>query len=94
MVDEIEQEPWEGQRIAAAAAFADRCRELCASNPYGAQIPAPLEIMINDLMTELWDRGFSQTEIRTAFASAIEDLPRYAAGEERNAIALGLKSGD
>lgn len=35
------------------------------------------------LMTELWDRGFSQTEIRDAFDAATRDLPLYAAGEER-----------
>jgi hypothetical protein len=34
-------------------------------------------------MTELWDRNFSQTEIRTAFEEAIIDMPRYTAGEER-----------
>lgn len=39
--------------------------------------------MINTLMTELWDNGFSQTEIRVAFEEAIRDLPRYAAGQER-----------
>lgn len=35
------------------------------------------------LMTELFDRGFSQTEIRTAFAKAIAELPTYAAEKER-----------
>ena len=35
------------------------------------------------LMTELWDRGFSQTEIREAFEAALVDLPRYAEGIER-----------
>lgn len=38
---------------------------------------------INCLMTELWDKGFSQTEIRQAFNAAVTDMPRYAAGEER-----------
>ena len=37
---------------------------------------------INYLMTELWDRGFSQTEIREALDAAIHNLPLYAAGEE------------
>jgi hypothetical protein len=35
------------------------------------------------LMTELWDRGFSQSEIGEAFESALIDMPRYAPGEER-----------
>nr|WP_250814276.1 hypothetical protein [Neorhizobium tomejilense] len=39
--------------------------------------------IINTLMTELWDRNFSQEEIRTAFQAALDDMPRYAAGEER-----------
>lgn len=34
------------------------------------------------LITELWDHGFSQTEIREAFEAALAELPRYAAGEE------------
>ena len=38
---------------------------------------------ITCLMTELWDKGFSQTEIREAFTGAVTDMPRYAAGEER-----------
>ena len=35
------------------------------------------------LMTELWDQGFSQTEIREAFEAALAAMPDYAAGEER-----------
>jgi hypothetical protein len=38
---------------------------------------------MNDLMTELWDNGFSQSETRSAFEKAFADMPRYAAGEER-----------
>jgi hypothetical protein len=34
-------------------------------------------------MTEFWDRGFSQTEIRNAFAAAMDDMNRYAGGQER-----------
>src|SRR3546814_13073083 len=37
---------------------------------------------MNQLMTELWDHGFSQTGIREAFEEAVADMPRYAAGEE------------
>jgi hypothetical protein len=34
-------------------------------------------------MTALWDRGFSQSDIRSAFERAIAEMPRYAAGQER-----------
>ena len=74
------ENPWEGETLAAAVPFALRCRELYAINPYSEP---PLERVINDLMTELWDNGFSQTEIRNAFLNAVADMPRYAAGKER-----------
>lgn len=76
-----EQEiPWEAQCDKAAYDFGLRCAELYLSNPYSE---VPLHRMINNLMTELWDRGFSQSEIRSAFEKAVADMPRYAAGEER-----------
>jgi len=67
----------------AAYEFGLRCANLAAVNPLPDSIPAPLDYFINSLMTELWDRNFSQTEIRNAFEEAIKDMPRYAAGEER-----------
>lgn len=73
--------PWEGQCADAAYEFALCCASLAARNPYNSA--APLNRIINTLMTELWDRNFSQSEIRTAFQEAIENMPRYAAGEER-----------
>jgi len=72
---------WEGQCCDAAYEFALSCAVLVTKNPYN--IAAPLKDIINTLMTELWDRNFSQSEIRTAFEEAIGDMPRYAAGEER-----------
>ena len=72
--------PWEGLCLDAAAAFARKCADLNRSNTYELHA---LEEIINTLMTELWDNGFSQSEIRTAFEKAILDMPRYAAGEER-----------
>ena len=72
--------PWEGLCLDAASEFARQCADLKRSNPY--ELDA-LESIINTLMTELWDNGFSQSEIRTAFENAILDMPRYAAGEER-----------
>jgi hypothetical protein len=81
--------PWEGHRIEASHNFALRCVELRDSSPYDR--PALEEIML-DLMTELWDRGFSQSEIRTAFERAVSELPRYAAGEERRGDKRHLSS--
>jgi hypothetical protein len=72
--------PWEGQCLDTAAAFALRCAELYSINPYSE---TPLRSIINTFMTELWDNGFSQSEIRNAFEQAVADMPRYAAGEER-----------
>jgi hypothetical protein len=72
--------PWEVLSSEAAWEFARTVRRLAKSNPYGNSV---LDFIINTLMTELWDNGFSQTEIRTAFESAIADMPRYAAGEEK-----------
>jgi hypothetical protein len=73
--------PWEGQCADAAYAFALCCAVLVTQKPH--RVAAPLDHIINSLMTELWDRNFSQGEIRTAFEEAIKDMPRYAAGEER-----------
>ncbi|HVX57576.1 MAG TPA: hypothetical protein VHA37_07645 [Candidatus Saccharimonadales bacterium] len=75
-----EEIPWEGRRIDEAYKFASRCKELRDSNPYDR--PALEQIMV-DVMTELWDRGFSQSEIKAAFERALNELPKYAAGEER-----------
>jgi hypothetical protein len=74
------ENPWEGQCLKAAEDFASKCAELYSSNPY---FEVPLESIINTLMTELWDRGFSQSEIRSAFEKAVADMNRYAAGKDR-----------
>ena len=71
--------PWEGKCDAAVVAFARQCVELKQSNPYQL---APLESIFNTLMTELWDNGFSQSEIRSAFEIALRDMPRYTVGQE------------
>ena len=65
----------------AAFNFGAACATFRDTNP-SPQFVA-LDTIINTLMTELWDRGFSQSEIRTAFADALADMNRYAAGEER-----------
>ena len=71
--------PWEQSCADVAYDFGLRCAVLAAENPYN--IAAPLSGIINNLMTELWDRNFSQSEIRAAFLDAATS--RYAAKEER-----------
>jgi hypothetical protein len=80
-VTDLDEGPWEGRCTDAAYGFALRCADLIVQNPHN--IIAPLNLIIKSLMTELWDRNFSQTEIREAFQEAINDMPRYAAGNER-----------
>jgi hypothetical protein len=72
--------PWEGRCLEEAHKFSLRCVELRDGNPHDRP---PLEEIVPDLITELWDRGFSESEIRTAFERALSELPQYTAGEER-----------
>jgi hypothetical protein len=74
------KDTWQMDSNMAIYQFAVAVRAFHDSNPW-PQYPF-LEQAMNTLMTELWDRCFSQTEIREAFQAAINDLPRYAAGEE------------
>jgi hypothetical protein len=83
MIDEDERSPedrWQDQSMTAVYQFGEALRELHRSNPR-PDLPL-LPRAINHLMTELWDHGFSQSEIRDAFESAVADMPRYAAGDE------------
>jgi hypothetical protein len=61
--------------------FATALKELDETNPWPDTHPL-LPWAMNDLMTELWDRCYTQTQIREAFQAAIADMPRYAAGHE------------
>ena len=64
-----------------AADLAARCRQLTdMSAPSSA---GALKDIVNTVMAAFWDQGFSQTEIRNAFAAAVADMNRYAAGQER-----------
>lgn len=72
---------WNTRAIDAAHHFAETVRKLCDENP--SKLADPLTRIMNDAMTELWDCAFSQSEIRQAFLEALNDLDRYAAGEER-----------
>jgi len=61
--------------------LAARCRQLREMG-----VPTSddaLKMVVNTLMTEFWDQFFSQTEIRQAFTAALNDMNRYAGGEER-----------
>ena len=75
-----DESAWEGVCDNAVWAFGQQCRSLKDSNPYDF---VALDRIINTLMTELWDNGFSQTEIRSAYEKAIADMPRYAGGREK-----------
>jgi len=74
---------WQGRAIDAAMLFARTCADLSKDVPYPS---SGLEDIINTIMTELWDNGFSQPEIRNAFEKAIADMPRYAAGQEKRGM--------
>jgi hypothetical protein len=74
------EDQWQDRSMAAVHHFGLALKELHRSNPW-PNLPL-LPRAMNDLMTELWDHGFSQSEIRRAFEDAVADMPRYAGGEE------------
>jgi hypothetical protein len=63
-----------------AAELAARCRQLRENVSVRG---TALDMVVNCLMTELWDQLFSQTEIRNAFIAALANMNLYAAGKER-----------
>jgi len=80
MEDRERNDEWQSKWLAVVSQLAAMLKEMEHANPWPAQ-PLLLQAM-NYLMTELWDGGFSQTQIRQAFDDAVADLPRYAAGNE------------
>lgn len=68
------------QAFNAAWEFGRQCAEFKRNNPFEE---VALDLMISTLMTELWDRDFSQSEIRAAFEQALSAMPKYAAGFEK-----------
>jgi hypothetical protein len=79
--DETDEDRTETRAYIAAASLADLCGQL---RSFDSEVGRdPTGHLINYLMTELWDHGFSQSEIRAAFMDALSDMNRYAAGEER-----------
>jgi hypothetical protein len=71
---------WQSKWLEAVYQLAATLKEMEQVNPWPDQPLLPQAM--NYLMTELWDRGFSQTRIKQAFDSAVADMPRYAAGDE------------
>ena len=78
--EQIARDQWQTALHEASYRFSVALRELNDSNPWPEQ--PVLGQAINTLATELWDRCFSLTEIRTALEEAAADLPRYTAGRE------------
>ncbi len=79
-MSELERDQWQSKWFDAVYRVAESLKESDESNPWPENPLLPQAI--NYLMTELWDRGFSRTQIREAFEAAVADMPRYAAGEE------------
>lgn len=83
MSEQSESDPddeWQDRWLSAVQEFAGALRGLHNSNPWPDQPVLPQALVY--LMTELWDRGFTQTQIRQSFEDALAELPRYTAGEE------------
>ena len=78
--EQRDRDEWQSQWLEAVGRVAEIFTELDRNNPWPDNPLLPQAI--NYLMTELWDRGFSQTHVRQAFEAAVKDMPRYAAGEE------------
>jgi hypothetical protein len=81
MGDQYAGDQWQDRWMTEVHKLGDTLGAMHTTNPWPDILLLPA--VMNYLITELWDRGFSQTEIREAFASATSDLPRYAAGDER-----------
>lgn len=77
----VTNDAWQTRALDVVCRFGQDLSALHGSNPWPER--PLLDQAINQLMTELWDNGFSQSEIRGAFEAAVADMARYAAGEER-----------
>ena len=78
--DQAAKDAWQTRLYEATYRYSVALRELNDTNPW-PELPV-LGNALNTLATELWDRCFGLTEIRTALEDAFSDLPRYAAGQE------------
>jgi hypothetical protein len=75
-----ETDEWQSRWMNAVYEVASTLKDCEGANPWPERPLLPQAM--NYLMTELWDRGFSQTEIKHAFDDAVADMPRYGAGDE------------
>jgi len=78
--NKAQNDEWQSKWLDAVHQLAATLNDMEQSNPWPSQPLLPQ--VMNYLMTELWDSGFSQTQIRQAFDEAVADMPRYAAGDE------------
>ena len=78
--NQAQNDQWQSSWMDAVYQLAATLKEFDGANPWPEQPLLPQAI--NYLMTELWDRGFGQSQIREAFDDAVADMPRYAAGDE------------
>lgn len=74
------EDQWQDESMAAVYQLGLALKTLHQTNPWPSSPLLPRAM--KHLMTELWDHGFSQTEIREAFEDAVADMPRYANGNE------------
>ena len=81
MTDYDPDDRWQDEWMNAVHRTAEELGEKHRSNPW-PHIPVLPEAMIY-LVTELCDRGFSQSEIRQAFDAAMLAMPKYTVGQER-----------
>ncbi len=81
MADYDPDDRWQDEWREAIYNIAEILKEKHQNNPW-PHIPVLPEAM-QYLMTELWDRGFSQTEIREALDAANSAMPTYTVGQER-----------
>jgi len=78
-MSEPEGDAWQSEWLDAVYRVAQSLKVSEQTNPWPEHPLLPEAI--NYLMTELWDQGFSQTQIKEAFEAALADMPRYTAGE-------------
>ncbi len=81
MAQDSQEDAWYTRLLNTTHDFGTALAEFHGSNPWPKR--AVLDSALVHLATELWDRGFSQSEIIRAFGAATAHLPNYAAGEER-----------
>lgn len=75
------EDAWQMRFANAVEFFILALLDLHNTNPWPDDFPAVDAAML-DLATRLWEKGFSQTEIRRAYEAALSGLVSFAAGDE------------